>query len=115
MQTFKQFLTEATVQFEDWQDALQKSPMLAAGRDLLSDLERLQPGSENLIVGGAVRSLLLNQPINDIDIATSIDINKIVARYKTEEIGKSKDFNIVNVHWKGYTFEVAQFRKDVYK
>lgn len=109
---FSQFVTEASIQFEGWEDALRKSPMLAAGRDLLSDLERLQPESENLIVGGAVRDLLLKRPISDVDIATNIDINKLEARYKTDEIGKSKDFGIINVHWKGYEFEVANFRSE---
>ena len=86
--------------------------MLKTAVDLLNELDKLEPNSENLIVGGAVRDLLLGEQPHDIDLATNINIDKIQQHFKTADIGKSKDFGITQVQYNGETFEVAHFRED---
>lgn len=98
--------------FDAWDDALKTNDMLRAGRDLLQDLDSKYPGSENMIVGGTVRDLVLQKPIKDVDIATNVPIAKIEQEYPSHDIGKSKDFGIVTVQYKGHDFEVAAFRTE---
>ena len=115
MTKFVQFFNEATqFQLKTWGLELSKNPLLKAGCELLNELDKLEPGSISLIIGGTVRDLLLGKELKDVDIATNIDINKIINHFRTDNIGKSKDFGIVNVHFNGYIFEVATFRKDKY-
>lgn len=71
-----------------------------------------EKGFEAYFAGGAVRDLLLDRKITDIDIATSAkpeEIKKIFVN--TEDRGKS--FGVIVVREKGFEFEVATFRKDL--
>jgi len=65
-----------------------------------------------LIVGGTVRDLLMELAPHDVDIATNMPISQISKKFKTYDIGKSRDFGIVVVNQDGYSFEIAQFRND---
>jgi tRNA nucleotidyltransferase/poly(A) polymerase len=112
MKTFNEMFKETVTQFSGWQNALASNKMLKTAVDLLKKLEEIVPNSENLIVGGAVRDLLLGQEPHDIDIGTNIDIDTIEKHFHTDEIGKSKDFGITNVHYGDETFEVANFREE---
>lgn len=114
MKEFSNYFEETVQEFSGWTNALASNKMLKTARDLLIKLEQIEPHSENLIVGGAVRDLLLGEQPKDIDIATSIDMDIIAQHFKTDEIGKSKDFGILNVHFGDYVFEVAHFRIDEY-
>lgn len=94
-------------------DALRKgNPMLDAGARLLGEIEKLEKGSEALIVGGTARDILLGKDIHDVDIATNVEIARISSHFKTADIGKSKDFGITLVHFDGFEFEVAHYRSD---
>jgi len=104
----------STIILEAWEQGIAKNAMLRAGVSLLNELNKRFPNSQSLIVGGTVRCIIMGLPINDVDIATSIDINLIQKEFKTVDIGKSKSFNIVAVQYMGFVFEVAQFREDVY-
>lgn len=84
--------------------------MLNKAKQLLLEIESFN--HEAFIVGGSVRDLLLLKEPHDIDIATSMPIDLLREKFDTFEIGKSKDFGIVGVHFMGSTFEVAQFRTD---
>jgi tRNA nucleotidyltransferase/poly(A) polymerase len=112
MKTFKDIFQEAVQEFTGWQNAVASNGMLKTGVDLLNKLQEIEPSSENLIVGGTVRDLLLGKDPHDVDIATSIDMDVIEKHFKTDEIGKSKDFGILNVHYGDYAYEVAHFRTD---
>jgi len=95
-----------------WEQGIATNPMLAAGRSFLRVLDAKYENSQNLIVGGTVRDLILEKPIKDVDIATNIDISIIEKDFEAYDIGKSKDFGIVVVKFQGFDFEVAQFRSD---
>lgn len=112
MSTFANIFNETVQEYTGWQAALADNPLLKTAQELLIKLQEIDPKSENLIVGGAVRDLLLGHKPHDIDIATSIDIDVIEKYFKVDEIGKSKDFGILNVHFQDETFEIAHFRVD---
>jgi tRNA nucleotidyltransferase (CCA-adding enzyme) len=112
MKKFNEIFGEAIQQFTGWQNAVAGNKMLKTAVDLLGKFEEIEPNSENLIVGGAVRDLLLGHSPKDVDIATNIDIEKIIQNFKTDDIGKSKDFGITNVHYGDFSYEVAHFREE---
>lgn len=113
MRSFSEVFEEAIQQFSGWQNALAGNKMLKTAHDLLIKLEQIQPNSSNMIVGGAVRDLILGNEPKDIDIATSIDMDTIAQHFQVDEIGKSKNFGILNVHFGDYTFEVSHFRNNI--
>lgn len=71
---------------------------------------------ESRIVGGAIRNALLNQPVNDIDIATTLHPNEVIklakeAGFKTVPTGIAHGTITVVVDKHG--FEVTTLRQDV--
>lgn len=112
MKKFNAYFSEAFQQYQDWQQMLDSNEMLKTAVDLLKKLEQIEPNSENLIVGGAVRDLLLGHQPHDVDIATNIDIDTISKHFETADIGKSKDFGIVDVPYGDFHYEVANFRTE---
>lgn len=70
-------------------------------------------GAEIYLVGGAVRDILMDRPVNDFDFTTNLSPEVIEKHFKTVDIGQSKDFGIVSVQFEGESFEVAQYRSDV--
>lgn len=77
-------------------------------------MRRLAHHGEVYMVGGAVRDLIMGNPVNDVDIATNVPMSIIESLFPSHDIGKNKDFGIVVVEQDGFSFEVAQFRADVY-
>ena len=69
-------------------------------------------GEEALIVGGSVRDIIMGKEPHDVDIASAASPQQIETIFKTHDIGKSKDFGIVVVQQDGFSFEVAQYRRD---
>jgi poly(A) polymerase len=74
------------------------------------------PTAESRMIGGAIRNALLNQPISDIDIATSLHPNKVIelakaAGYKTVPTGITHGTITVVVDKHG--FEVTTLRQDI--
>jgi tRNA nucleotidyltransferase/poly(A) polymerase len=76
--------------------------------------EITKKGYEALIVGGFVRDILLGVNSKDIDLCTNMPMDVILQNFKTHDIGKNKQFGILVVDYMGYSFEVAQYRKDSY-
>lgn len=75
-----------------------------------------QDGEEARIVGGAVRNALLDEPINDIDIATTTTPEETIRRaeeagFKTVPTGVA--FGTVTVIAKGHAYEVTTLRADI--
>ena len=99
-----------TEPINNWAQLLQSDPYLLTAVELMGKIEAL--GGEALIVGGAVRDILLKKPAHDIDIATNVDVDIIGQHFKTHDIGKSRDFGIVNVLYGDYAFEIANYRAE---
>jgi len=111
---FKQmYLTEMSMeqyQYKGWYDYVNRIPMLKSAVEVLKILDK---HGKTFIVGGSVRDLVIGEKEpHDIDIATSVSINRIEELFKVHDIGKSKTFGIVAINHNGYTFEIANFRAD---
>jgi len=104
------YITEMAEQVAQWKDYVKSDPELFAAVSILNKIEKA--GYKAYIVGGAVRDIIMGRASNDIDIATNMPMEKIESLWKVHDIGKSKDFGIVVVREGGYSFEVAQFRRD---
>jgi len=108
---FKQFYEERTTQSVDnWDKVIASSGELQAALEILDIINKT--GAEALIVGGAVRDIILGKEPHDVDIATNMDMEKVVDIFKSFDIGKSQDFGIVAVPYKGFTFEIAHYREE---
>jgi tRNA nucleotidyltransferase (CCA-adding enzyme) len=106
---FKQFMLYENITKKEWNDYIKRNKELNIAVEVLRTLEK---HGKAYIVGGAVRDIVLGKEPDDIDIATNVPMEKIEELFKTHDIGKNKDFGIVVIDYKGYSMEIAQFRKD---
>jgi len=115
LKTFKQYLIEQKKQqLDNWQDLLAENEMLRIGVELLGKIESLEPSSEALIVGGSCRDILLGKKPKDIDIAGNVPIKIIKKYFRTADIGQSADFGITAILYKGFVYEYATYRSDIF-
>lgn len=88
--------------------------MLEIEKEIINILERLEDkGYEAYIVGGAVRDLLLNKKILDIDINTNASnkaIKMIFNDYPLYDIGK--ELGTVTLVLEKYKIDITPFRKE---
>lgn len=107
------YLNESKEQFQQWQEYVKSSPMLAAAVKVLQLIN--EKGYKAYIVGGSVRDLVLGEEPHDIDIATNCPQEILSTIYKLHPIGSSGDFGIWLIKEGGYSFEIAQFRGESYE
>ncbi|MGL5000284.1 MAG: CCA tRNA nucleotidyltransferase [Cetobacterium sp.] len=77
-------------------------------------LEKLNKNGKGYIVGGYIRDYLLGIAAKDCDFCTNIDYEKLKDIFKDnspKEIGKS--FGIIQIIYRGKSFEIAKLRKDI--
>ncbi len=86
--------------------------MFDKGFRLVKEIKALEEGSTAYIVGGAVRDFILGRECDDIDIATSVDIDVIEKHFPTHDIGSNKDFGVIVVEFEGEVFEISNYRAD---
>lgn len=111
VQSFKQFYEDRETQpVDNWDKVVAASDELQAGLEIIQTINR--QGAEALIVGGAVRDIILGKEPHDVDIATNMDMKEIADLFKSFDIGRSQDFGIVAVPYKGFTFEIAHYREE---
>ena len=112
MISFKQFIKEAltTKKLDNWHETLKNHEYLNIAIELLGKIEEL--GGEALVVGGAVRDLLLGKEPHDIDITTNVNLDKIEAHFPAYDLGKSKTFGVIGIKYKGHIFEIAHYRTE---
>jgi len=109
---FKQFLiTEADEQLARWNDYLNDVPMLNSAVKVLKRIEA--KGYDAYIVGGAVRDLILGEPIHDVDICGSAPLDVIRQSFSTYSL-KGEEFGIIGIKLDGHTYEYALFRGEDY-
>jgi poly(A) polymerase len=83
-------------------------------KDLLAVLDR--DGEEARVVGGAVRNALLDEPIGDIDIATTALPQEVIRRVEgagCKAVPTGIDHGTITVVAAGRPFEVTTLREDV--
>lgn len=94
----------------NWLEYVGRSPILTAAVEVLSTLSQY---GKAYIVGGAVRDIVTGEKDpDDIDIATNVPMDTIESLFPTHDIGANKDFGILVIEYGGFSFEVAQFRRD---
>ena len=81
-----------------------------AAFDIVKNLQT--QGLETYIAGGAVRDMILNKDIHDIDIASAARPDEIKKIFP-DSYDRGKNFGVVAVKVGGFEFEVATFRQDV--
>jgi len=109
---FKEGYIEDEDRFGDWEEYVEKTPPLKAGVEILDKLKKAKPDSKNYIVGGAVRDIILGKDFDDVDIATNVPMETVDRLFPSHDIGRNKEFGIVVVEYKGYNFEISNFRSD---
>mgnify|MGYP005642275251 FL=1 len=112
MKTFKRYFLDEQARHpvDKWDEIVADSGELQAALEIIGAINNT--GSEALIVGGAARDILLGKTPHDVDIATNMDIEKVSDLFQAFDIGSSKEFGIVAVPYKGYTFEIAHYREE---
>lgn len=99
-----------TQQVDNWDKVVNSSDELLAAIEILKIINKQD--AEALIVGGAVRDIILGKDPHDVDIATNMDLERVGELFSSYDIGKSKDFGIVAVPYKGFNFEIAHYREE---
>ena len=99
-----------TQQVDNWDKVVNSSDELLAAIEILKIINKQD--AEALIVGGAVRDIILGNTPHDVDIATNMDLERVGELFSSYDIGKSKDFGIVAVPYKGFNFEIAHYREE---
>jgi poly(A) polymerase len=64
-----------------------------------------------VIVGGAVRDLLLGRPLTDVDLATDMPLDELSSLFTTHAVGRSEKFDTVVISRGGRAFEISRFRR----
>lgn len=109
---FKQYILQEEA-IKDWEKYVKRIPMLKVAIEVM---KKLQKYGDIYIVGGAVRDIITGEKSpDDIDLATNIDPEIIEDNFKIFDIGKNKDFGVTVIKYKGFEFEIAQFRTDNYQ
>ena len=83
-------------------------------KDIKDILNILNTYGKGYIVGGYVRDYLLGLSPKDCDFCTDIDypkLKEIFKDYSPKEIGKA--FGIIQIIYKGKSYEIAKLRKDL--
>lgn len=77
-------------------------------------LDILHTEGEGYVVGGYVRDKLLNLTPEDCDFVTDIDyetLHELFKKHSPKEFGKQ--FGILEIKYKGHTYEIARYRIDM--
>ena len=81
---------------------------------LIRHLNNTFPGTQSLIVGGAVRDHILNRPCHDVDIATNVPLELLAQHFNVRDITKTtvaaQPVSVIS--WEDEVFEIAAFRSD---
>ena len=72
-------------------------------------------GYQAFIVGGAVRDVLLNKPVNDWDVATNATPKEVIGIFEKENIKTiptGEKFGTITIHIENEDYEVTTFREE---
>lgn len=79
-------------------------------------LNKLNEYGKGYIVGGAIRDILLGLKSKDVDFATNLSyetLKTLFNEYAPKETGKS--FGVLRIRINNIDYEIAKFRKDIYR
>ncbi len=84
-------------------------PGVAAALDVIRIMKK--QGYTALIVGGAVRDILLERPVRDVDLAADMPSGIVHEHFKAFEIGRSRLFHTLCIVHQEQHLETTLFRK----
>lgn len=81
---------------------------------LIGKIDDTFPGTQSLIVGGAVRDFLMGSLSHDVDIATNVQFSDLSLLFELQDITKNTTHAqpVSVIKYEGFAFEIAQFRLD---
>ena len=94
-----------------WKTTLGESEELRVAVDLMRRIKKDFPG-EIYIVGGVPRDILMGSEVDDVDLATNIPFEELSQKYELKNISKNDSQPVYKINFKGYSLDLAQFRKD---
>lgn len=114
---FKKFFNEsANYKLDDfsekWSKAISESEELRVALELMQLIQTRFPNKEIYIVGGVPRDLLMGNKIDDVDLATNIPFESLETHFDLRNISKNDSQPVYSILFKGYSFDLAKFRKD---
>lgn len=112
---FKRFFhenIERFIQKDTWHKELSINDELRTSVELMKEIKQLFPNKEIYIVGGVPRDLLLGIPVDDVDLATNIPFDELSKHFELRDISKAGSQPVHKLNYKGFSFDLAQFRKD---
>jgi len=96
-----------------WNKALSESDELSTGVDLMKKLKEAQPDGEVYIVGGVARDILMGGEIDDVDLATNMNIEELAEDgFKVANISKNDSQPVYAITWGDWVYDLALFRID---
>jgi len=90
--------------------SLLEHPGVAAALDVISIMKKL--GYTALIVGGAVRDILLERPVRDVDLSSDMPTDIVLEHFRAYETGKSRLFHTLCIVHQRQHLETTLFRKN---
>ncbi len=76
-------------------------------------LERLNSVGEGYIVGGAVRDLLLNRTLHDVDLASNLSVLEVSELFREHpQLHHGEEFGTVVIQWADGDYEVTSYREE---
>ena len=88
--------------------SLPDHPEIAAALDVIRIMKTL--GFTALMVGGAVRDILLERPVRDVDLASDMPLESLRKHFRAFETGRSRLFHTLCIVHQGQHLETTLFR-----
>ncbi len=95
-----------------WQQELAKNHELSTAVEMMKKIKKLFPNKEIYIVGGVPRDLVMGNEVDDVDLATNISFDELGKHFELRDISKNGSQPVYKINYEGYSFDLAQFRKD---
>ena len=100
------------MKIENWKQKIIDNNELSIAIEIIEIIVDI--GYEAYIVGGFVRDLILGIKSSDIDISSNVTEKNLSEFFDIVDVGASKSFGVFVIKYKGFVFEIAQYRADIY-
>lgn len=112
---FKTFFKENIEKYipkNTWMQELSTNDELRSAVALMKAIKQLYPDKDIFIVGGVARDLFMGNKVDDVDLATNIPFEDLSKHFELRDISKAGSQPVHKLNFGGFSFDLAQFRKD---
>lgn len=112
---FKTFFNENIEKYipkNTWMQEVSTNDELRSAVALMKAIKQLYPEKEIYVVGGVARDLLMGNKVDDVDLATNIPFEDLSKHFELRDISKAGSQPVHKLNFGGFSFDLAQFRKD---